>query len=695
MRGFLRRIGVRDSGPAMAIGSHATAVSGVFIGGAVSQEGDVRGVLADLVRQQWDDERTSRELEDPVAIPVRWRTTRDLRLMDTSKNLAPSSLRLTFTCDDISPLVREFRLMPRRRLVIVGEAGSGKTSLAVLLVRALLADGWGKRRGKQGSDEPVPVLLSVADWDPEKVKPHDWIVGRLSRDYPSLGIARLTRLVAKRQVLPVLDGLDEMPDGPRAAAITALSRYLVPEAPLILTCRTTAYLEAVGESARKTFASALVIEPCELAPRAVADYLRRCRPDPGPSWERVLSALHDPDGVPPAARRPVAVLGDVLASPLGVWLVRTAYARADPAELLEPDRFRDAEELFEHLLDALVPAVIETRRPPESRRTRLRRRRDEPRNRHLPRVRHDPDDVRRWLGYLATLAPDKPDLAWWHLARTTGAVSPGFCFAFGLLTTVLATATAAYIGTSVLLFPFGRVLVGSLIFGLVTGFWAVLAPMAWPDDEPGYRKSLRNGLSGLGRTVTETQIIQLKAVFSATIILSVLGVRPLYGLFLMGCLIVVTAGAAHGFLKWVEVPAPADQPVFPPDHLRNDRNLNMLRMTVIGCAYAVIGMATGCLRSPAVGLYIATCAGLGAAFSTGLIAGCHRAWFAYRITATRLACQGHLPRHLMDFLDDAHRLGLLRAVGPVHQFRHQALRQRLAAVHARTTETAGPEPTCE
>jgi hypothetical protein len=32
----------------------------------------------------------------------------------------------------------------------------------------------------------------------------------------------------------------------------------------------------------------------------------------------------------------------------------------------------------------------------------------------------------------------------------------------------------------------------------------------------------------------------------------------------------------------------------------------------------------------------------------------------------------------MPFLDHAHRLGLLRAVGPVYQFRHAALHDHLA-----------------
>lgn len=55
-----------------------------------------------------------------------------------------------------------------------------------------------------------------------------------------------------------------------------------------------------------------------------------------------------------------------------------------------------------------------------------------------------------------------------------------------------------------------------------------------------------------------------------------------------------------------------------------------------------------------------------------------RAWLVYSITVGYPACRGDLPLRLMPFLDDAHRLGLLRAVGPVYQFRHAEFQDHLA-----------------
>ena len=62
------------------------------------------------------------------------------------------------------------------------------------------------------------------------------------------------------------------------------------------------------------------------------------------------------------------------------------------------------------------------------------------------------------------------------------------------------------------------------------------------------------------------------------------------------------------------------------------------------------------------------------------------AWVGYVVISRWLAFRGKLPRKIMGFLDDAHRLGLLRTVGSVYQFRHAELQDHLA----KPGETAAP-----
>src|SRR5215470_16108283 len=81
------------------------------------------------------------------------------------------------------------------------------------------------------------------------------------------------------------------------------------------------------------------------------------------------------------------------------------------------------------------------------------------------------------------------------------------------------------------------------------------------------------------------------------------------------------------------------------------------------------------------GLMTGFAVGLGAGLAGGLAVSDHHAWPAYLAASYHLAWRRQLPRHLMQFLDDAHRLGLLRAVGPVYQFRHAELQDHLAALY--------------
>jgi hypothetical protein len=75
--------------------------------------------------------------------------------------------------------------------------------------------------------------------------------------------------------------------------------------------------------------------------------------------------------------------------------------------------------------------------------------------------------------------------------------------------------------------------------------------------------------------------------------------------------------------------------------------------------------------------------GLATGIGFGLVVTTLRApWLAYMIARSWLALRGQLPWRLMSFLEDAHRLGALRQVGTVHQFRHIDLQRRLAATAA-------------
>lgn len=273
-------------------------------------------------------------------------------------------------------------------MIILGKGGAGKTTLAVQLLLALLAT----RQGQ--ADEPVPVLLSLTGWDTSRYERlQEWLADRLAHEYPELSTAGfgpqvLKALTEQGHILPILDGLDEVATSEQAKIIMAVNRSLTAGDQLILTSRTEEFGEAV-RAAGRVLISAEVIEPEPLTSSAAADYLQRCLPPrPEPTWQRILRGLRA-DTIPEG---PLVALADIAATPLGLWLIRAAYITpaADPAPLLDANRFPEAAALRAHLFGQLIDALLQTRLPS-----------NEPAEMFRPREHYAAGDVRRWLKYLA------------------------------------------------------------------------------------------------------------------------------------------------------------------------------------------------------------------------------------------------------------------------------------------------------
>jgi hypothetical protein len=263
-------------------------------------------------------------------------------------------------------------------------------------------------------------------------------------------------------------------------------------------------------------------------------------------------------------------------SPLGLWLTRTAYAQANAGELLEPGRFRDAAAMREHLYNALIPALI-----------RLWPASDDPNERSRPRRKHDPTDVKRWLGYLADLVGSAPDLAWWQLAWATESLTPALRRWVAILTTLVATAVLAV--PAAMMFSPSDAIVGDLMFGAATGLGAGMAVGRWAESEPGYvRQRLHRDLLGLVRAVAKVVIQSFWVILSIGLTLYFMGFKPVSVLVGFIVVVLLAHGVTTGFIEWAEAPAPTDQPSTPPDHLRADRKLNLLRMTVFGSVYGLL-----------------------------------------------------------------------------------------------------------
>ncbi|MEV6160296.1 hypothetical protein AB0L53_59185 [Nonomuraea sp. NPDC052129] len=166
---------------------------------------------------------------------------------------------------------------------------------------------------------------------------------------------------------------------------------------------------------------------------------------------------------------------------------------------------------------------------------------------------------------------------------------------------------------------------------------------------------------------------------------------------LLGFIVLIMGTFSIGFINWAEQPTIMIVST-PMSGWRSDRALTVLRITIGLVSGLVIGLAsglgaalrfglTGDLLSSmlgglgcglASGLLGGTIGGLGTKATTSIENGKHHAWLACSISVSTLAITGNLPWRVMEFLEDAYRVGLLRTVGPVYQFRHADLHDHLA-----------------
>jgi len=153
----------------------------------------------------------------------------------------------------------------------------------------------------------------------------------------------------------------------------------------------------------------------------------------------------------------------------------------------------------------------------------------------------------------------------------------------------------------------------------------------------------------------------------------------------------LAGGLALGLARWVRSPGRNDRSRTPTSTYRGSRNLMILKVLVLwtigtlvlGLVFGLIGGLVGDIADTLVSGLV-----LGLVFGLVVAPMQEPAWIGFVVTARWLAFRGKLPWKIMGFLDDAHRLGLLRTVGSVYQFRHAELQDHLA----KPGETAAPAP---
>ncbi|GAB4002865.1 hypothetical protein GCM10029992_42380 [Glycomyces albus] len=392
-------------------------------------------------------------------------------------------------------------------------------------------------------------------------------------------------------------------------------------------------------------------------------------------------------------------------------MARTVYSDtpdAHPSELLDTDRFSDAETIERHLLGSFVPTVYRPR--PGSR-------------------RYEPDQVRSWLGYLARHLKrlDSHDLAWWQfgdsmLRRTRMLVTVlTVGLAFGLSDMVVEGLIAGEARRLQLVYGvlFG-LMIGTII-SLVQEFAVgsrrqLLEPsriqMRIRDRGPRrrryaarrFRTGLVSGLvGGLGYGI-------LNGTLDAVVHDIDPGQSLVNGAFdavVFGLVFAFATGLAFGLLGLCEEPPDIESVGSPEDLIRVNRTTVVIQVSLFATSFGIIlpssvWAAGEFLRrfppvsgvnldwDPHYGLSLGLIGGIGGGIVYALSMTAWGQWLVFG--RVWLPLTGRLPWAVSTFLEDAYDRGVLRRAGVVYQFRHERLQDHLAAVDRDDRQSRGRSP---
>ena len=272
-------------------------------------------------------------------------------------------------------------------LLILGDPGAGKTTMLLELARSLID------QAKQDLDHPIPVVFNLSSWAAQPQSIEQWLVNELQTRYQipqRIGQA----WIEKAEILPLLDGLDEVALAQRQACVEAINQFQLQNwlNPLVVCSRTADY-EALGD--RLQLQGAVVVQ--SMQPTQVDAY---------------FDCLGNQVAKTALAQNPS--LQELVNTPLMASIMAIAYEQIPVQSLDSLDQWRN------HLFDSYIQRML------------IHRGQDQ---------RYAPEQVTAWLQWLANHLVQRSQTAFfieqlqpnWLLSIDQRLFSISEIFAVGLL----------------------------------------------------------------------------------------------------------------------------------------------------------------------------------------------------------------------------------------------------------------------
>lgn len=143
------------------------------------------------------------------------------------------------------------------KLLILGEPGSGKTTELLTLAQDWL------KRAENDATLPLPIIFELSAWDGQPME--QWLVAQIQDKYKPNPKTIAKALLDEEQVLPLLDGLDELGLVQQRKCIEAINQFMqeIPQMNLVVCCRREEYEQ--GEVELNELKGAVYLKPLTAA----------------------------------------------------------------------------------------------------------------------------------------------------------------------------------------------------------------------------------------------------------------------------------------------------------------------------------------------------------------------------------------------------------------------------------------------
>jgi hypothetical protein len=535
-------------------------------------------------------------------------------------------------------------------LLILGAPGTGKTTLLLELARDLLL------RAESEQSQPIPVVFNLSSWAVRRERLFEWLVSELNQrsDVPK---KLATQWLESEQILPLLDGLDEVAAAYRDACAEAINCFrrdhgLLP----IAVCSRIADYQALSTKLRLPCA----VEVQALTHAQAEEYLHRA----GEPMQGLRATLaEDP------------LMWELLETPLMLWVAMLAYRDETSPYTASGNLQQRRSQLFKRFVEAMF-------------------------RRRVGKIQFSPDKTTRWLSSLAwnlttnnqtIFYLESLDFNWLPTRRQQRLAIPGLVILSmlsggligglgnglidGLKVGLTRSSDRLIDGLIVGLSSGGDGLIVGLIVGLIGGLIGTsikVQPVEkltfhWADISARKGKALRSGLTG--------------GLISGLIVGMFSGLSDALRIGLTGGLIVgLIAGMFMGLIGGLFVGLIQ---LFTSDAIpetRSDMNQGTKRSIKISLLFlSIVWLIRELIRrlsGESVGVIVWLSVGLICALIFGGL-------FALRHLVARLFLwnSSSAPLRFTAFLENAKQLLFLRQVGGGYIFVHRLLREYFVSLH--------------